>query len=1270
MDPSDLLNYYSLLDSSMNGQNSRAAAAAAQQQQAQQAQHQAQQLAQQQVQQAHQAQLRNAQLLALQQQQNYQGYSNTLDLNRALAAQNLVNSNSSFNMDSEILNQLNMLQQSGNGGDLLSGINGLNNGMSGSLNGGLSSLNGNLGNLNTLATNLVGSGLGNSNLENLSSGNLATLGTSNLNPSLALTLPSAILKANLNLTNSGTSLTAINHHTSNTLQNNNPTGQQKGSSSKNSTNQTGQIITSSKNIISEVINLQNMQPVAQPGLQVARLPKKTSQKSSQQVSNTQADGDYRLVRNEILQSSVASYEVKEFLGRGTFGQVVKCIRIPKDSNQKQRMVAMKILKNQPSYARQGQVEVSILAKLAEEDSEAFNFVRAYECFQHCQHTCLVFEMLDMNLYEFLKQTKFQPLTLNQIRPIVSQVLTALGKLKHLGLIHADLKPENIMLANPVQFPFRVKVIDFGSASYTKHIANLTSTYLQSRYYRAPEVILGLPFDEKIDMWSLGCVASELFLAWPLYPGASEYDQIRYIVETHDLPPQDMLNRANKTSQFFTRDPMFNNNWRLKTTNEFTREFNIKTKEARKYKFRGIEDMARVNFHSLSDIESQADHADRREFISMLKKMLTLDPSKRANPHELLSHNFVMMGHLMGYAHTNLVRNAVHSMQVATVSGRETLMRQRQAKREEKKAQQQRFEQQIRENQLRDQMERDRKEREVLERAAERDLRERVQQVEQQRQVREQRQRDQDEIREQQIREHQLLLSNQSRRNNIQPSPMDTSSNSGQHRNSYVQRPNPQGGNQFTSSSQAFNYSLNRAETEQMQSSQMQNSLSNLDNLRSKSTVSVITISSDDEFRDVGDDYMETGNGVVVSRSRKSRKSKRRQNSGQINGQSDGQNNNQNNSQNNGQNNGQTQSQNSHKTEANQSDQSYTQNTPQNHQNLASHNYQNTMNNANPLKNSTHGNINSNSKQTTLSSSKAPVPNSATQQAHNLNINTSQQNQNAQAAQHSNNSQNSQNSQNAQNPQNSNNIQSSIPNNTFQPITSGSLFVPSSMHTSVAPTQTSISIGNSVSVANNQVLNTSFLSNSGLNTSLGNTISNNTNLGYSLSGLNSLNGMNSLNSLNNMSSMNTVNNMSMSSNMNSLNSYTNSGLNSTLNPMVTSMVTNTNLRHPSGGAQSAFHPIQSTQTMVDIGQLNQSQLNQQLHQPQPTQVWTTPLQTQLGFGAVQNQSGLNPPSNSVFRPIDPPQLTHATIGAETANWIQQTVAQNAKLFQQSQDPLQS
>lgn len=191
---------------------------------------------------------------------------------------------------------------------------------------------------------------------------------------------------------------------------------------------------------------------------------------------TTGEGDYQLVQHEVLCSLKNTYEVLDFLGRGTFGQVVKCWK--RGTNE---IVAIKILKNHPSYARQGQIEVSILARLSTENADEYNFVRAYECFQHRNHTCLVFEMLEQNLYDFLKQNKFSPLPLKVIRPILQQVATALKKLKSLGLIHADLKPENIMLVDPVRQPYRVKVIDFGSASHVSK--TVCSTYLQSRYYR-------------------------------------------------------------------------------------------------------------------------------------------------------------------------------------------------------------------------------------------------------------------------------------------------------------------------------------------------------------------------------------------------------------------------------------------------------------------------------------------------------------------------------------------------------------------------------------------------------------------------------------------------------------------------------------------------------------------------------------------------------------------------------------------------------------------
>ncbi|XP_038562713.1 homeodomain-interacting protein kinase 2 isoform X1 [Micropterus salmoides] len=396
---------------------------------------------------------------------------------------------------------------------------------------------------------------------------------------------------------------------------------------------------------------------AASGATVATVATATSTATSKN-SGSNSEGDYQLVQHEVLCSMTNTYEVLEFLGRGTFGQVVKCWK--RGTNE---IVAIKILKNHPSYARQGQIEVSILARLSTESADDYNFVRAYECFQHKNHTCLVFEMLEQNLYDFLKQNKFSPLPLKYIRPVLQQVATALMKLKSLGLIHADLKPENIMLVDPSRQPYRVKVIDFGSASHVSKA--VCSTYLQSRYYRAPEIILGLPFCEAIDMWSLGCVIAELFLGWPLYPGASEYDQIRYISQTQGLPAEYLLSAGTKTTRFFNRDPDSTYPlWRLKTPEDHEGETGIKSKEARKYIFNCLDDMAQVNMTSdLEGSDMLAEKADRREFIDLLTKMLTIDADKRITPIETLNHPFVTMSHLLDFPHSTHVKSCFQNMEI-------------------------------------------------------------------------------------------------------------------------------------------------------------------------------------------------------------------------------------------------------------------------------------------------------------------------------------------------------------------------------------------------------------------------------------------------------------------------------------------------------------------------------------------------------------------------------------------------------------------------------
>lgn len=176
------------------------------------------------------------------------------------------------------------------------------------------------------------------------------------------------------------------------------------------------------------------------------------------------------------------------------------------------------------------------------------------------HQCLVFELLSLNLYDLLKNTQFSGVSLNLIRKFAKQILKvrlfaknsisvskcliyvfmlirtvlflcrlyqALHFLSRpeLNIIHCDLKPENILLRHPKRSG--IKVVDFGSSCRSNR---QTYSYIQSRFYRSPEVILGLPYTVAIDMWSLGCILVEMHTGEPLFSGSDQFDQMCKIVE--------------------------------------------------------------------------------------------------------------------------------------------------------------------------------------------------------------------------------------------------------------------------------------------------------------------------------------------------------------------------------------------------------------------------------------------------------------------------------------------------------------------------------------------------------------------------------------------------------------------------------------------------------------------------------------------------------------------------------------------------------------------
>ena len=325
--------------------------------------------------------------------------------------------------------------------------------------------------------------------------------------------------------------------------------------------------------------------ICNPGFKYesSRNPRRVLTKPSKGVKNDgfdNDDSDYILYVNDILGSDETGhknrYLILDVLGQGTFGQVVKCQNL-----KTQEVVAVKVVKNRTAYFNQSMMEVSVLdllnTKLDKNDDH--HLLRLKDTFIHKQHLCLVFELLSVNLYELIKQNQFRGLSTTLVRVFAQQLLNGLTLLNKARLIHCDLKPENILLKN-LESPI-IKIIDFGSACDERQTVY---TYIQSRFYRSPEVLLGLPYSSAIDMWSLGCIVVELFLGLPLFPGSSEYNQVSRITEMLGMPPMWMLEMGKQSGEFFekTADEYGRRSYRLKGMDQYSREHNAKEQPSKRY----------------------------------------------------------------------------------------------------------------------------------------------------------------------------------------------------------------------------------------------------------------------------------------------------------------------------------------------------------------------------------------------------------------------------------------------------------------------------------------------------------------------------------------------------------------------------------------------------------------------------------------------------------------------------------------------------------------
>ncbi|WOL06328.1 hypothetical protein Cni_G15060 [Canna indica] len=312
----------------------------------------------------------------------------------------------------------------------------------------------------------------------------------------------------------------------------------------------------------------------------------------------------------VLKSVVAGrYYIMKYLGSAAFSEVVQAHDLHTRMD-----VCLKIIKNDKDFFDQSLDEIKLLKYVNKHDpSDEHHLLCLYDYFYHQEHLFIVTELLRDNLYEFQKYNHEsgteEYYTLPRIQAIARQCLEALEYLHHLRIIHCDLKPENILIKSYSRC--EIKVIDLGSSCFETDNLCL---YVQSRSYRAPEVILGLPYDQKIDIWSLGCILVELHTNEVLFPNDSVALILARMMGILGPIDDEMLALGKQTSEYFTE------NYDLYHRNMET-------------------DQVEYLIPERSSLSHQLQHSDAK-FIDFLSHLLQMNPARRPTASEALQHEWL------------------------------------------------------------------------------------------------------------------------------------------------------------------------------------------------------------------------------------------------------------------------------------------------------------------------------------------------------------------------------------------------------------------------------------------------------------------------------------------------------------------------------------------------------------------------------------------------------------------------------------------------------
>lgn len=334
-----------------------------------------------------------------------------------------------------------------------------------------------------------------------------------------------------------------------------------------------------------------------------------------------AEGYYRVRIGEMLDNR---YTVYGYTGQGVFSNVVRA----RDQARNNTDVAVKIIRNNEIMHKTGLRELEILKRLNDADPEdKFHCLRLFRHFFHKRHLCMVMEPLSMNLREVLKKYgKNSGIHIKAVRSYTQQMLLALKLLKKTGILHADIKPDNILVN---ENKLMLKLCDFGAAGHVSD--NEITPYLVSRFYRAPEIIIGVSYDYGIDMWSTACTIYELSTGKIMFSGKSNNEMLKYFMDLKGKLPNKIIKKGYFKEQHFDA----NCNFMYHELDKITEREKIVIISSIK-PTRDLQTELAPPHHRLPAPEAKK----ITQLKDLLERMLMLDPAKRASVNHCLAHPFI------------------------------------------------------------------------------------------------------------------------------------------------------------------------------------------------------------------------------------------------------------------------------------------------------------------------------------------------------------------------------------------------------------------------------------------------------------------------------------------------------------------------------------------------------------------------------------------------------------------------------------------------------